>query len=173
MEKRTPSEDSLRYLSQGEEIPGELLKKAQERDKLFRQRVIDEYSHVHDNIILSYQVDIGNKELKIITEYPDKEEVTITFTGLATHRFEYVTYHNIIACIWQVSTDFFVEENRDLLEKYLRYGAPIVAENCDKLKEYLSNNGLKVFEIGASMGLSGFVMAKEISIEVVELTESP
>ena len=124
---------------------------------------------MHDNIVLSYQVDICNKELKMITKYLDEELVTITFTGLATHQFEYVTYRNMLMGIWHVSTDCFIDGNRELLEQHLRYGAPIVAEDCEKLKEYLNENGLKVFEIGAVIGLSGFVFAKEVKIDRVML----
>ena len=141
----------------------------QDRFREARKNIVEEYTYVHDNIILSYQVDICNKELKMITKYIDEELVTITFTGVSTHRFECVAYHNMLMGIWHVSTDYFIDKNRELLEQYLRCGAPIVAKDCDKLKEYLNESGQKVFEIGAVMGLQGFVFAEEIKIDRVML----
>jgi len=149
----------------------------EERAREVRQNTIENYSHVHDNIVLSYQVDICNKELKMITEYSSaskKEElVTITFTGVSTHRFECVcgTHHNMLNSISQVRVDYFVDQNREMLEDYLRGGAPIVSTSCEELKEYLKESGQKIFKIDAVVGLQGFVFAEEISIEVVNLKD--
>jgi len=131
-----------------------------------KKKVLEEYAHVHDNIVLSYHVDICNEELKLITRYFEEELVTITFKGVSTHQFDHVTYQNMLMGIWRVPTDLFIEENKELLEEYLNYGAPIVAQSCDELKKHLNETGQQVFEIGASIGLCGFVFAKEILIEV-------
>ena len=133
------------------------------------KNIIEEYAYVHDNEILSYYVDICNKTLQISTKYCDKEKTLITFTGFIAHRFENVTYSNIILGITQVHIDYFINENMDMLNDGLRYAFPIFARNCEELRAYLKENEQKVFEISSSSGLSGFVIAKEISIEVTTI----
>lgn len=131
------------------------------------KNIIEEYANVHDNEILSYQVDICNKTLQIFTQYYDKEKTSITFTGLRGHRFENVTYMNVISSISQVTIDSFISENRDLLERGLQCAFPIAAKNCEALRAYLEKHKLKVFEIDSVLGLYGFVIASEISIETL------
>ena len=129
--------------------------------------ILVEYAYVHDNEILSYHVDICNKQLKISTKYYDKEKTSISFTGLMAHHFEDVTYKNIINTISQISTDCFIDEHKDMLEKSLKRAFPIFAENCEYLKAYLEREEeQKIFKINSTLGLCGFVIAKAISIEV-------
>ena len=134
-----------------------------------KKNVLEEYAYVHDNEILSYHVDIANKKLQISTEYCDKEKTLITFTGFIAHQFENVTYSNIIFGITQVHIDYFIDENKDMLEDGLKRYFPIYAKNCEELRTYLKENEQKVFEISSSLGLCGFVIAKEISIEVTAI----
>ena len=143
-----------------------------------KKNIIDEYAYVHDNEILSYHADIWNKKLQILTEYCDKEKILITFTGVIAHQFENVTYHNIISgitqCniisgITQIRMDYFIDKNKTMLDDRLKYAFPIYVKNCEELKTYLKENEQKVFEIKSSLGLCGFVIAKEISIEVTTI----
>ena len=133
------------------------------------ENILEEYANVHDNKILSYNVDIYNKKLQMLTQYYDREKTTITFTGFIAHQFDFVTYSNIIFSITQVSVDYFIDENTDALSEGLRYAFPISAKDCEDLRIYLKKNMQKVFEISSSLGLSGFVIAQEILIEVIEL----
>ena len=134
-----------------------------------KKNIIEEYAHVHDNEITSYYVDICNKTLKILTKYYDKDKTIITFTGFIAHRFEDVTYCNIIDSIMQITIDCFIDENKDMLEVGLKHAFPICANDCGYLREYLKEKEQKVFEISSSLGLCGFVIAKDILIEVTEI----
>lgn len=129
------------------------------------ENIVEEYAYVHDNEILSYQVDICNKKLQMFTQYYDKEKTTITFTGLIGHRFENVTYQNLIFGISQIAIDYFINENKEILEKGLRFAFPIFAKSCEELRDYLIENEQRVFEISSTIGLYGFVIAKEILID--------
>jgi hypothetical protein len=126
--------------------------------------IIEDYALVHDNEILSYLVEIGSR-LQLFTNYQDEEKTTITFEGLDGHYFKNVTYSNIIGAIRQVSIDFFINCYRDFLSESIIHAFPICATNLNALCEYLNKKDLKVFEIDAVLGLSGFVIAKEIIIE--------
>jgi len=128
----------------------------------------EQYCNVHDNEILSYHVDIINKRLQLLTKYSDTEKTTITFNGLMGHRFENVTYCNIINRITQRSIDDFIDENRDMLEHGLRYAFPVFAENCEDFRTYLKEkeNDQKIFEISSTLGLCGFVIAEEIVFDI-------
>jgi len=134
-----------------------------------KKNILEEYAYVHDNEILSYNVDIFNKTLQISTKYYDKEKTLITFTDFIAHRFENVTYCNLIFGITQVSIDYFIDENRDMLEEGLKHAFPIYAKDCEYLRGYLKEKEQKVFEISSSLGLCGFIIAKDISIEVATI----
>ena len=131
-----------------------------------------EYSYIHDNEVLSYHVDIHNGKLEMLTKYADKERTMITFVGYIAHRFEYVTYRNIINHITQISIDDFVDRNSAVLEDGVRNAFPIFAKNCEELRDYLKKKEKKIFEISSTLGLSGFVISTDILIEVQELQES-
>ena len=126
-----------------------------------------EYAYVHDNEILSYHVDVQNRKLEMSTKYYDKERITIIFTDCIAHRFEYVTYTNIINRIDQIPVGDFIEKNNDMLGDGVRNAFPIFAKSVNELLNYLEKNEQKIFEISSTLGLCGFVIAKEITIEVV------
>ena len=128
-----------------------------------------EYNYVHDNEILSYCVDIQNNKLEMSTKYYDKEKINIIFTDYIAHRFEYVTYTNIINHIEQTPVEKFIKKNKDMLEDGLRNAFPIFATSIESLQVYLEKNEQRIFEISSTLGLCGFVIAKEILIEVVAI----
>ena len=128
--------------------------------------VNNEYAYVHDNTILSYNVDVYNMKLEMKTAYYDEEQTDITFTNLIGHRFENVTYSNIINSIKEISIDDFINQNKEMLENGFRYAFPICASDCEELRAHLHENKQRIFIISAVLGLCGFVIAKDISIDV-------
>lgn len=129
----------------------------------------DYASKVHDNKIQSYTVDLNNEILKMVTCWEDKENTIIEFTGLLAHKFEDVITSNIIFGIYQTSIQSFIDEEEENLTKALKYGFPTMeASNCDELREVLENEKYKVFWIDSSLGLCGYVIAKEIKINIKE-----
>lgn len=122
-------------------------------------------SKVHDNIIQSYIVDLNNGILKMGTCWEDKENTKIEFIGLLAHKFENVIDSNIIFGIYQTTIQSFIDNEKENLTKALKYGYPTLeAGNCDELKEVLENDQYKVFRIDSTLGLCGYVIAKDIKI---------
>ena len=132
--------------------------------------VIQEYKYVHDNEILSYEVDVRNETLRLFTKYEDNEETVITFSGWLTHRLEDVGHCNIISDISRLSVDSFIDNNKEMLEEMIRY-LPLDVRGTEDFRKYLQNKEQKVFEITSVVGLSGFVIAKEILIDVKKINE--
>ncbi len=128
---------------------------------------------VHDNEILSYQVDIANNVLTMVTKFYDWEDTTIVFSGFLAHKFERVmSGPNIIFDLHQISIQKFVDENREQLTHDLPYGFPIgLVKTCDELINVLEARDYKVYQIDSTLGLYGYVIAKDISITVVDKRE--
>lgn len=127
--------------------------------------IIKEYGDIHDYEIISYNVDVYNNKLQIFTEYSEEEKKSITFTGVLAHHFEHVIYRNILFDVTQVTIDCFINTKEKLLEESLRYGFPTWSENIEELRTLLKKEQQKTFKIYSSLGLNGFVIAKEIFIE--------
>lgn len=125
----------------------------------------DFISQVHDNIIQSYFVDFKNKTLKMDTCWENKENTTIEFTGLLAHKFENVINSNIIFGLYQTAIQSFIDEEKESLSESWKYAFPSMkARNCNELRKELENEQYKVFYFGSSLGLWGYVIAKDIKI---------
>lgn len=136
-----------------------------QKDDKMAGNVIKEYvDHVHDYEISSYTVDITNHILQIFAEYCENKSA-ITFTGLLAHHFDHVTYSNILDDVTEVTVDWFIAFFREMLTDALRFAFPVWdAKNCEDLSAYLKEKDERTFIIYSSLGLNGFVIAKEISV---------
>lgn len=125
---------------------------------------IKEYELIHDSIVVSYMVDFKKEILQLNTNYHGKE-ATIKFQGLLAHDFENVIRNNIIFSISQVTIECFILEKSNILVEALKYGFPTI-EVCSikELEDFLKVNKYKIFYIESSMGMVGYVIAKEINI---------
>jgi len=132
-------------------------------------------SWVHDNIILSYNVDFKSEVLVIKTEYHVREiceDTDVIFTGFLTHDFKHVMKGSMILDIEEYPLDRFLEESRELLEENKNCLWPFpVFDICkekykEKVTDYIQTNQYKVFLIYSSMGLNGWVLAKQMDIFV-------
>lgn len=122
---------------------------------------------VHDNKIQSYFVDFTNEILKMETCWEDKENTTIEFTGLLAHKFENVLTSNIIFGLYQKTIQSFIEEEKENLIEALKYGFPSMQpRDCDELRKKLENEQYKIFNFDSSLGLYGYVIAKDIKIVI-------
>ena len=128
--------------------------------------IVREFSHVHDNQINAYRVDISNQTLTLETTYENQEKTEIIFTGWMAHRFENVIYCNIILDITQVTVDYYINSNQEEVTEALRYGFPACFKSIAALKEYLLNEKYNIYEISSSLGLAGTIIAKDIAVNV-------
>jgi hypothetical protein len=132
--------------------------------------IIKEYdSKVHDNRITSFSVDFINKVLQLNTQWEEKEITTITFTGLLAHKFENVIEYNIILDLYEVTVESFIKNEKEQLDESLKYGFPSMKSmNIMELEKSLSTEKYKIFYMESSLGLCGYIIAKDIIIDVQE-----
>lgn len=118
---------------------------------------------VHDNEVISYEVNLKNEYIVVHTENKD-ETVKIKFYNVIAHLFEDHLCGSIILDITDYAINRFVDESLEFFDKHKPYGWPISYESIDDLKEVLIGDQYKCYVITASYGFNGWVLAKELSI---------
>jgi hypothetical protein len=128
---------------------------------------------VHDNHLLSYTVFSETREIRLQTFFPAYDEVEakytdIIFTGVMAYRFINDSFGTIITDVSETSVESIYEEYEDLLEAGRPYGWPGIwndSENREADPAYLSAQGIKGFYLSAAIGMTGWVLAKEMRFE--------
>lgn len=121
--------------------------------------------NIHDNEIISYEVDFLKSRIIIQTLNGNENSITtIEFTDILAHGFETELQGSIIFDIRTFVVNDFLESNKELLEKQKNYGWPIYYENIEDLLEHLQNEKYNYYVISASYGLNGWVIAKEYKV---------
>ena len=125
---------------------------------------------VHDNLLVSYEVQCDARTILFRTEHRVKngptEFVNVIFKGVAGYRFENDAFGNIVFDVETVVLDQFLKEHgQEISESYRMAGAPGPwAANLETASGYLLEQGIQAFILSSSYGLSGWVLAREISI---------
>lgn len=125
---------------------------------------------VHDNHLISYEVRCDERTISLRTEYRPKQEfVNVIFKGAQGYRFENDAFGNIILDVETVAVDQFLKEHaKEISESYRIAGAHGPwASNLETAPGYLLGLGIQGFILSSSIGLSGWVLAREISIVAV------
>lgn len=125
--------------------------------------------NIHDNEIVSYEVDLQKSRITFQTLGSNEDSVitTIEFTDVLAHMFETQLQGSIIFDISTFEVSRFLKHNKELLEKQKNYGWPMHYEKIEDLLEHLQNEKYKYYVISASYGLNGWVIAKEYKIYYV------
>ncbi|PEI82095.1 hypothetical protein CN679_28250 [Bacillus pseudomycoides] len=119
---------------------------------------------VHDNEIVSYQVNLEKEEIRIHTLTESGRNVYIVFSGVLAHFFEAHLSGSIIFDIGKGRLLDFFKENKRLLEKQKAYCWPIFYKDIKELEEILIKENYFYYNICASYGLSGWVLSKKLEI---------
>ncbi|EJS58413.1 hypothetical protein CN327_02770 [Bacillus cereus] len=119
---------------------------------------------VHDNTIISYQVNLETEEIRIHTITESGRNIYIIFSNVLAHFFETHLSSSIISNIDEYPLLDFFKENKKLLEEQKPYGWPISYDNITELEETLVKENHVYYNIFASYGLSGWVLAKKLEI---------
>jgi hypothetical protein len=125
---------------------------------------------VHDNLLISYEVRCDLRTIIIRTEHRIKGEpsefINVSFKGVEGYRFENDAFRNIILDVEPITTDQFLKDHgTGILESYRMAGAPGPwAANLETAHSFLLEQKIQAFDISSSIGLSGWVLAREISI---------
>lgn len=134
---------------------------------------------IHDGIIKNYKVDFKSKEIKLYIEPSTslvtklghsngkKEEIVLTFKETFAHKFIYesMTLENILLDIDMSNISVFVKRHKEELEDSKEYGWPMLFNSIEELEEKLKKEKYTYYDIYSSLGMSGWIVAKDMSIE--------
>ena len=125
---------------------------------------------IHDNLLVSYEIQCEARTILLRTEYRVKNQptefVNVTFTGVQGYRFENDAFGNIILGLETVPLEqFLAEYGAEISKAYNAAGSPGPwAANLETASRYLSDNVVVAFILTSSFGLSGWILAREMSI---------
>jgi hypothetical protein len=125
---------------------------------------------VHDNLLVSYEVQCEKRTITLRTEYRAKdtpaEFANVVFEGVQAYHFEDDAFGNIIFDVTEVPTEYFLRRySAELSEMNRMAGVPGKwVEALDSAPTYLHEQGIKGYELSSSVGLSGWVLARAMSI---------
>jgi hypothetical protein len=125
---------------------------------------------IHDNLLVSYEVQCEARTITLRTEYRGANRPTeftnVIFQGVQGYRFENDAFGNIIFGVETVTVEYLLAEfGDDISESFRMAGSPGPwAADPGSAAEYLRARGIKGFTLSSSYGLSGWVLAKEITI---------
>ena len=126
--------------------------------------VIQSFEHLHDNKVLRYCADFETHTLRMDTQTETGGMVSVHFTGLLAHWFENVIQDNILFGMEEITVGGFFEQYQERLDHSLQYGFPACC-SIEELRERMGREKSRVFVIGSSLGLCGFVLAQEVELQ--------
>lgn len=120
---------------------------------------------VHDNYLVSYEVLSEQRKIVLRTEYRDGREVpevtSVIFTGVQGYHFELDCFENILFDVERVPVERILEERADEIRAAADYVTWPWVKDPGKAHEWLHNNGIHGFLIDSSLGLCGWVLARD------------
>ena len=125
---------------------------------------------VHDSMLISYEVQCEARTIMLRTEYRVKNEPTkftnLIFKGVQGYCFENDAFGNIIFSLEIVTVEqLLAEYGAKISESYRMAGSPGPwAANLETASGLLREQGIQGFILSSSYGLSGWVLAREVSI---------
>lgn len=122
-------------------------------------------SSLHDSEILAYLVDLKNGNIEMKTLAESGKEINIKFTDVLAHEFSTHLKGSIILDLETRNIETFIIDNRELLDREKDYCWPVVYRNIDDFEKKLLKEDYKYYVLYASYGLSGWIVAKEISVD--------
>jgi hypothetical protein len=125
---------------------------------------------VHDNLLISYEVQCEARTIILRTEYRVKNEPTeftnVIFKDVQGYHFENDAFGNIIFGFKTVPVEeFLAEYGPKISESYRAAGSPGPwAASLGTAPGYLRERGIQAFILSSSYGLDGWVLAREMSV---------
>jgi hypothetical protein len=125
---------------------------------------------VHDNLLISYEVQCEARTIILRTEYRVKNEPTeftnVIFKDVQGYHFENDAFGNIIFGFETVPVEeFLANYGPEISESYRVAGSPGPwAASLGTASGHLRERGIQAFILSSSYGLDGWVLAREMSI---------
>jgi hypothetical protein len=126
---------------------------------------------IHDNHLVSYEVFCERREIRLRTEFRDRGEpfefTDALFTGVAAYDFWHDSdIGTIIFDITEIPATDTYAEHGDQLREGVRYGwAGDWAETAESAAAHFQQHGIRGFRLSSSLGMSGWVLAREMRKE--------
>ena len=118
---------------------------------------------LHDNEILSYEIDLSNERISIKTLNTSNENVDLIFKNVLGYHFENEMKNSIILDIGKYSSiNSFIKDYKELLEQRRDYVWPIQYDELAELEEKLISESYSCYFVTPSLGLEGWVLAKSV-----------
>ena len=133
---------------------------------------------VHDHKLLGYDVDHRGRTIRLQTVFDESvpsEFIDVIFSGVVAYSFTNDTLElgTILFGIDEVSAATLVADNEEMFESGRRFGWPgDWNRSVQEAQEHLQSASIKGFEISASLGLSGWVLAKSVRHEEAPQTKA-
>jgi hypothetical protein len=127
---------------------------------------------VHDNKLVSYEVQCEARTITIRTERRERDAPTqfanIILTGVQAYHLQNDAFGNIIFDLEGVPVDQFLRDyGAEISESFRRTGAPGPwAANPSDAAKYLREQDAQAFILSSSYGLDGWILAREIIVPV-------
>jgi hypothetical protein len=126
---------------------------------------------LHDRSILGYEVDAPLRRLTLRTgshpNAPATPHVSVLFLDVEAYSLVHDAFGNIIFSIDEIPATDILKEHRALFEAGARQaGWPrFWGRSFDDAQTYLLEHGTRGFELSASIGMSGWVLSREMVID--------
>ena len=121
---------------------------------------------IHDNHLISYCVLSNAKEIHLHTSFRHlgtPEYTDVVFTDVVAYQFEYDSFGTILFDIVEVDPASIYNGDKARFLDGAKYGWPGPWRNDEQALDYLSQHGVKGFELQSSCGMSGWVLAQSMS----------
>jgi hypothetical protein len=118
---------------------------------------------VHDNVLVSYEVQCEGRRIVLHTEFREvkpPERVDVVFVGVEGYHFEDDAFGNIVFGVETVPLEDLVARHRTEIEAAHRNTGWPWAADLEAAPGLLRAMGVRGFELSASLGLSGWVLAR-------------
>lgn len=120
---------------------------------------------IHDNVILSYEVNLQNDQIVIHTlKEAESKAIDIVFTDVFSHHFEHQLKGSIILALTEWDIPSFINGNAEMLQKGKSYGWPTRYESIDELQKELMEGKYRYISLLSSYGMNGWILAKHVEI---------
>lgn len=132
----------------------------------------------HDHYIRGYSVDCESRRIQIqigSTDSRGVEERKLILEGVEGYNFVGDAFGNIILDVEEVTAEQLLSEYRDeIVEMYRMSGAPGPwASDMPSAPAVLAEKGVRGLIFYSSLGLSGWVLAKEASVILAQQGAPP
>jgi hypothetical protein len=126
---------------------------------------------IHDNLLVPYEVQCEARTITLHTEHRAQNKPTeftnVIFTRVEGYHFKDDAFGNIVFGLETVPVEQFrAEHHSEIAESFRAAGSPGPwAAHLDKAAELLDQKGVQPFVLSSSIGLSGWVLARQASID--------